>query len=104
MLHDICENSVIHVVLTCISSLVRQYTRTTNRSCFRMISSDMCTVHGNDRVTKLAVLSGHSSQVFHVDFFLSFYLSSFNVSDCPSCIHCRRDPRVGFSEKVTSRK
>ena len=45
MLHDICENSVIHVVLTCMSSLVRQYTRTTNRSSFRMISSDMCTVH-----------------------------------------------------------
>ena len=39
MFHDICESSVIHVVLTCISSLVRQYTRTTNRSLFRMISS-----------------------------------------------------------------
>ena len=60
MWHDICEN---------ISSLVRQYTRTTNRSRFRMISSDMFTVYGNDRVTKLAVISGHASQVFHVDFF-----------------------------------
>ena len=69
MLHDICENSVIHVVLTCISSLVRQYTRLTNRSCFRMISSDMFTVYGNDRVTKLAVISGHASQVVHVNFF-----------------------------------
>ena len=61
MLHDICENSVIHVVSTCISSLVRQYTRTMNLSSFRMISSDMFTVYGNDRVTKLAVISGHAS-------------------------------------------
>ena len=53
MLHDICQNSVIHVVLTCITSLVRQYTRTTNHSSFRMISSDMFTVYGNGRVTKL---------------------------------------------------
>ena len=68
MLHDICENSVIHVVSTCISSLVRQYTRTMNRSSFRMISSDMFTVYGNDRVTKLAVSSGHASQAFHADF------------------------------------
>ena len=83
MLHDICENSVIYVVLTCISSLVRQYTRTTNRSSFRMISSDMCTVHGNDRVTKLAVISGHSSQVIHVDFFprlVKYYVKSQPVN------------------------
>ena len=69
MLHDICENSVIHVVSTCISLLVRQYTRTMNRSRFRMISSDMFTVYGNDRVTKLAVTSGHASHVLHADFF-----------------------------------
>ena len=68
-IHDICENSVTHVVLTCISSLVRQYMRTTNRSSFRMISSYMLTVYGNDRVTKLVVIYGHTSQVFHVDFF-----------------------------------
>ena len=30
-------------------------------------------------------------------------LTSFKVSDCPSRIHPRRDPRVWFSEKVTSR-
>ena len=60
MLHDICENSVIHVVSTCISSLVRQYTRTMNLSSFRIISSDMFTVYGNDRVTKLAVISCHA--------------------------------------------
>ena len=69
MLHDIYENCVIHVALTCISSLVRQHTRTTSHSSFRMISSGMCTVHGNDRVTKLAVNSGHSTPVFHADFF-----------------------------------
>ena len=69
ILHDICENSVIHVELTCISSLVRQYTRTTNCSSFRMIYSDMFTVYGNDRMTKLVVISGHASQVFHADFF-----------------------------------
>ena len=63
MMHDICGNSVIHVVSTCISSLVRQYTRTMNRSSFRIISSDMFTVYGNDRVTKLAVISGHASQM-----------------------------------------
>ena len=45
MMHDICENSVIHVVSTCISSLVRQYTRTMNRSSFRMISSDILTTN-----------------------------------------------------------
>ena len=27
------------------------------------------TVNGNDRVTKLAVISGHASQAFHADFF-----------------------------------
>ena len=43
--------------------------RTTNRSRFRMISSGMCTVHGNDRVTQLCVISGHSIPVFHADFF-----------------------------------
>ena len=26
-------------------------------------------IHGNDRVTKLSVISGHASQVFHADFF-----------------------------------
>ena len=51
MFHDICESSVIHVVLTCISSMFQQYTRTTNRSSFRVIFSDMFTVYGNDRVT-----------------------------------------------------
>ena len=45
MLLDICENSVIHAVLTFISPLVRQYMMTTNRSSFRMISSGMFTVH-----------------------------------------------------------
>ena len=79
MLHGICENSVIHVVSTCISSLVRQYTRTMNRSSFRMISSDMFTVYGNDRVTKLAVISGHASHAFHADFFprlAKYYVTS----------------------------
>ena len=83
MLHGICGNSVIQVVLTCISSLVRQYTRTTNRSSFRMISSDMFTVYGNDRVTKLAVISGHASQVVHVDFFprlVKYYVTSQPVN------------------------
>ena len=45
MLRDICENSVIHAVLTFISPLVRQYMMTTNRSSFRMISSGMFAVH-----------------------------------------------------------
>ena len=79
MLHDICENSVIHVLSTSISSLVRQYTRTMNRSSFRMISSDMFTVYGNDRVTKLAVISGHASQAFQPDFFprlAKYYVTS----------------------------
>ena len=69
MLHGICENSVIHAVLTCISSLVRQYTRTPNYSSFRMISSGMFIVHGNDRVTKLYAISSQASQVIHADFF-----------------------------------
>ena len=69
MLRDICEYSVIRAVLTCISSLVRQYMRTINRSSFRIISSCMCTDHGNERVTKLFVISGHASQVFYADFF-----------------------------------
>ena len=43
--------------------------RTTNRFRFRMISSGMCTVHGNDRVTKPYVISSHSIPVFHADFF-----------------------------------
>ena len=45
MLRDICENSVIRAVLTCISSLVRQqaYMKATNRSRFSMISSGMFT-------------------------------------------------------------
>ena len=68
MLHDICENSVIHVISTFISLLVRQYTRTMNRSSFRMISSDMFTVYGNDRVTKQAVISGHASQANRISF------------------------------------
>ena len=71
MSHDICENSVIHVVSTCISSLVR--------SSFRMISSDMFTVYGNDRVTKLAVIFGHASQAFQPDFFprlAKYYVTS----------------------------
>ena len=63
------ENSVICAVLICISSLVRQYMKTMNRSSFRMISSRMFTVHGNDRVTKLSVISSNASQVFHADFF-----------------------------------
>ena len=45
MLRDICENSVIHAVLTFISPLVQQYMMTTNRSRFRMIASGMFTVH-----------------------------------------------------------
>ena len=79
MLRDICENSVIRAVLTCISSLVRQYMRTTNRSSFRMLSSGMFTVHGNARVAKLSVISGHSNQVFHADFFprlVKYYVTS----------------------------
>ena len=61
------------------ASLVRQYTRTMNRSSFRMISSDMFTVYGNDRVTKLAVISGHASQAFQPDFFprlAKYYVTS----------------------------
>ena len=61
------------------SPLVRQYTRTMNRSSFRMISSDMFTVYGNGRVTKLAVVSGHASQAFHGDFFprlAKYYVTS----------------------------
>ena len=62
MLRDICENSVIRAVLTCMSSLVWQkdYTRRTNRSRFRTISSGMFHVglHGKARVTKLSVISG----------------------------------------------
>ena len=46
MLRDICENSVIRDVLTCISSLVRQYMRIMDRSRFRMICSGVFTVHG----------------------------------------------------------
>ena len=72
MLRNICENSVIRAVVTCISSLVRQYTRTTNRFRSRIISSDMFTAHGNDRVTELYVITGHASQVFHADFFPQF--------------------------------
>ena len=52
-----------------ISSLVRQYIRTTNRSCFRMISSGMFIVHGNDMVHTMYVISGHASQVFHAYLF-----------------------------------
>ena len=81
MLHDICENSVIRAILTCIASLVRQYTRTTNRSSFKMISSGMCTVHGNDRVEKLYVISGHSILVFHADFFPR--LAKYDVTSQP---------------------
>ena len=66
VLRDICENGVICVVL---SSLVRQYTRTTNRSGFGMISSGMFSVHGNDGVTQLYVIYCHASQFFHADFF-----------------------------------
>ena len=66
MLRYICENSVIRAVLTCISSLFRQYMITTNRSSFRMI---LLYMYGNDGVTKLSVISGHASQVFHADFF-----------------------------------
>ena len=54
-------------------------TRTMNRSSFRMISSDMFTVHGNDRVTKLAVISGYASQAFHADFIprlVKYYVTS----------------------------
>ena len=83
MLHGICENSVIHVVLTCITSLFRQYTGTTNRASFRMVSSYMFTVDGNDRVTKLSVISGHTSQVFHADFFprsVKYYVTSQPVN------------------------
>ncbi len=71
MLRDICENSVIHAVLTFISPLVRQYMMTTNHSSFRVMSSCMFLLYmyGNDRVTKQPVFSGHASQVFHADFF-----------------------------------
>ena len=34
-----------------------------------MISSDMFTVDGNARVTNLAMISAHASQVLHADFF-----------------------------------
>ena len=39
----------------------------------------MFTVYGNDRVTKLAVISGHASQAFHADFFprlAKYYVTS----------------------------
>ena len=56
--------TVIRAVLTCISSLVRQYMKTTNRSRFRMISSGMAMT-----VTKLSAISGNASRFFHADFF-----------------------------------
>ena len=95
MSHDICENSVIHVVSTCISSLVRQYTRTMNRSSFRMISSDMFTVHGNDRVTKLAVISGHASQALcgflsTVGEVLCYVAADECLKEQQSCGHLRK--------------
>ena len=71
-LRDICENSVIRAALTCISSLVRQqaYMRTTNLSRVRTFDIlGYVYIHGNDRVTKLYVISGHASPVFHADFF-----------------------------------
>ena len=79
MLHDICENSVIHVVSTCISVTGPAVHEDNESSRFRMISSDMFTVYGNDRVTKLAVISGHASQAFHADFFprlAKYYVTS----------------------------
>ena len=39
--------------------------------------------YGNDRVTKLAVISGHASQVVHVDFFprlVKYYVTSQPVN------------------------
>ena len=70
-------------------SLVRQYTRTMNRSSFRMISSDMFTVYGNDRVTTLAVISGHASQAFHTDLFprlAKYYVRSQPMNNNPAAI------------------
>ena len=34
-----------------------------------MISTGVFSIHDNDRMTKLSVISGHASQVFHADFF-----------------------------------
>ena len=38
------------------------------------IISGMFAAHGNDRVTKKSVISGHASQVFHADFFHGWYV------------------------------
>ena len=43
------------------------------------------TVDGNDRVTTLAVISGHASQVFHADFFprlAKYYVTSQPMNAC----------------------
>ena len=53
----------------------------TRGQSFRMISSDMFTVYGNDRVTQLAVISGHASQAFHADFFPR--LAKYDVTSQP---------------------
>ena len=55
--------------------------RKTNRSRFRMISSGMCTVHGNDRATKLYVISGNLRPVFHADLFP--WLVKYDVTSQP---------------------
>ena len=65
MLHDICENSVIHVVSTCIS-VTGPAVHEDNES-FQFQNDILRYVYGNDRVTKLAVISGHASQAFHAD-------------------------------------
>ena len=61
--------TVILAILTSVSSLVRQYIRTTNCSSFGRTSSGRVTAHGDDRATKLSVTSGHASHVFRADFF-----------------------------------
>ena len=67
MLRDICENSVIRAVLTCISSLGLHEG---NESFpFQNGILGYVYIHGNDRVTKRYVISGHASPVFHADVF-----------------------------------
>ena len=69
MLRDFLEKRFNLAVLTCASSLVLQYIRTTNRLTFDMLSSAMVALHGDDSSTKASVTPGYASHVFHADFF-----------------------------------
>ena len=71
MLRDICENCVIRAVLTCIIIHGPAAGLHEDNESFPFQNDILGYVymHGNDRVTKRYVISGHASPVFHADFF-----------------------------------